>query len=67
MARSLAPSCTNMNHRRADSPVAHCPECGRVVNDRLTGRLCEETRHAQARRRRSTYCVDCGQQLITPR
>jgi ribosomal protein S27E len=56
-----------MNHRRANSPVAHCPECGRVVNDQLTGRHCEEDRHAQARRRQSVYCVDCGQQLIAPR
>jgi hypothetical protein len=58
--------CDNMNHRRKDSPVAHCPQCGRVVNERLTRARCEEQRHAEARRRQSSYCVDCGQQLIVP-
>jgi ribosomal protein L37AE/L43A len=67
MGRQLGPLCDNMNHRRANSPVAHCSECGRVVNDRLTGRQCQEDRHAEARRRQSVYCVHCGQQLIVPR
>lgn len=67
MTRPLGPLCANMNHRRANSPVAYCSECGRVVNDRLTGHRCEEERHAQARRRQSTFCVDCGEQLIVPR
>jgi hypothetical protein len=67
MSRQLAAPCDNMNHRRANSPVAHCIQCGRVVNPLLRGGRCEEHRHAEARRRQSTYCVDCGQQLIVPR
>jgi hypothetical protein len=53
-----------MNHRRADAPVAHCPQCGAVVNEALRGGSCNETRHAAARRRQLEYCVDCGTQLI---
>jgi hypothetical protein len=64
MARLPAPSCDNMNHRRANAPIAHCVQCGGVVNERLTGRHCDESRHAQARRQRSAYCAVCGQQLI---
>ena len=68
MARMIVPiACDNMNHRRPNSPVAHCPQCGRVVNDRMTRGRCEEQRHADARRRQSEYCVDCGQHLIVPR
>ena len=67
MARALGPLCDNMNHRRPDSPVAHCPQCGQVVNARVAKRVCEEQRHADARRRQSVYCVDCGQQLIVQR
>ncbi len=67
MARSLEPSCDNMNHRRPNAPVAHCSECGHVVNRHIARRECEEDRHAQARRRQSKFCVDCGTQLIVPR
>ena len=67
MMRATAPLCDNMNHRRRDSPVACCPQCGRVVNDRISRKHCDEQHHADARRRQSAYCVDCGQQLITPR
>jgi hypothetical protein len=59
--------CDNMNHRRANSPVAHCVQCGRVVNESLTGGRCDEDRHAQARRRQTAFCGDCGKQLIVPR
>ena len=67
MPRAQGPLCDNMNHRRPDSPVAHCPQCGQVVNDRVPRKHCEEQRHAEARRRQSVYCVDCGLQLIAPR
>jgi hypothetical protein len=56
-----------MNHRRANSPFAHCVQCGQVVNERLTGGRCDESQHAQSRRRQLTYCPDCGRQLIVPR
>ena len=65
MARMIQPTCDNMNQTvQTNSPVAHCPQCGRVVNDRISKGRCDEQRHADARRRQSEYCVDCGQQLI---
>ena len=67
VTRMIAASCDNMNHRRANSPVAYCPQCGRVVNDRIGQGRCEEERHAAARRRQSEYCVDCGEHLIVRR
>jgi ssDNA-binding Zn-finger/Zn-ribbon topoisomerase 1 len=59
--------CTNLNHRRKDAPVGHCPQCGSVVNDRLPTQQCSESHHAAARRDRGTFCVDCGTQLIFDR
>ncbi len=56
--------CDNMNHRRTDAPVSHCPQCGGVVNARIAARVCSESAHAAARRRQSTFCVDCGAQLV---
>jgi hypothetical protein len=56
-----------MNHRRTDAPVAHCPQCGGVVNPRIRARPCSETLHAAARRDQSAFCVDCGVQLIVDR
>jgi ribosomal protein L37AE/L43A len=67
MVRPRTPTCDNMNHRRPNAPVAHCVQCGAVVNDRLSPGRCEEQRHAEARRRQLPYCADCGQQLILPR
>jgi hypothetical protein len=59
--------CENMNHRRANSPVAHCPQCGGVVNPQISGRQCNEAKHATSRRQQSTFCVDCGTRLIADR
>jgi rRNA maturation protein Nop10 len=59
--------CPNMNHRRRDSPVAFCPDCGEVVNPGIPPRSCSEESHAKQRRERSHYCVDCGEQLIRER
>lgn len=59
--------CGNMNHRRRDAPVGHCPECGGVVNARLAAGGCSESTHAAARRRQSRFCVDCGTQLVASR
>jgi len=57
--------CDNMNHRRTDAPVGYCPQCGGVVNSRILPKLCTIEKHDAARRRQSTYCVDCGTQLVT--
>jgi hypothetical protein len=56
--------CENMNHRRRDAPVGHCPECGGVVNAAHSRQGCDDGKHAAARRRQARYCVDCGTQLI---
>jgi hypothetical protein len=60
-------ACENMNHRRANSPVSHCPQCGGVVNPSIVAGRCDEAKHAASRRRQSTFCVDCGVQLIVAR
>ena len=56
--------CENMNHRRRDAPVSHCPQCGGVVNAHAAPRACSENKHAAARRRQSIFCVDCGMRLV---
>ena len=57
-------ACENMNHRRRDAPVAHCPECGGVVNAHLAPTECDDAKHAVKRRQGRTFCVDCGTRLI---
>jgi hypothetical protein len=59
--------CDNMNHRRSDAPVSHCPQCGGVVNASIRARPCSEAQHVAARRQQSVFCVDCGAQLIFSR
>ncbi|MEO8603514.1 MAG: hypothetical protein ABI629_13135 [bacterium] len=60
-------ACDNMNHRRANAPVGHCPQCGTVVNAKIPAKQCSESHHAAARRDRGVFCVDCGTQLIFDR
>jgi ribosomal protein S27E len=60
-------ACDNLNHRRAQVSVRHCPSCGGVVNERVGTRQCSDAQHAAARRQRTVFCVDCGTQLISPR
>jgi len=57
-------SCGNLNHRRSDAPVGHCPECGAVVNARVRAPRCTTLQHDTARRERSTFCVHCGVRLV---
>jgi hypothetical protein len=59
--------CDNMNHRRTNAPVGHCPQCGGVVNAQIRAQPCNETQHAAARRQQTAFCVDCGEQLIVSR
>jgi hypothetical protein len=67
-SRAALNPCDNMNHRRRNAPVSHCPECGGVVNrEHVTTERCDEPKHAAARRRQSRFCVDCGTQLIVAR
>ncbi|KRT70800.1 MAG: hypothetical protein XU15_C0003G0179 [candidate division NC10 bacterium CSP1-5] len=56
--------CPNLNHRRADAPVRYCPNCGEVVSANIIVKKCSEEEHVESRRRRNTYCMDCGAQLI---
>ena len=59
--------CPNLNHRRRDAPVAHCPQCGGMVNVEHHVSRCDDERHAAARRQQMHYCVHCGVQLIPTR
>jgi hypothetical protein len=66
-SKQRAPACENLNHRRANAPVAHCPQCGGVVNQTLRGAArCDDAKHTQARRTFAAYCITCGTQLIAP-
>ena len=56
--------CPNLNHVRMNPPVRFCPTCSKEVNARISIPMCSEEKHAKSRRERSTYCVDCGKQLI---
>lgn len=69
MTRAVArpTACENMNHRRPNAPVGHCPDCGAVVNASIRVGACTDAAHAGARRRQLTYCVDCGTRLIVAR
>ena len=55
--------CPNFNHRESNPPVRFCPNCGKVVNERIPLKQCSEQSHARARMDRNKYCVDCGEQL----
>jgi hypothetical protein len=54
--------CRNMNHSRTNVPVRFCPNCGEVVNNAIK-RRCDEIKHAERRKDRSTFCSDCGKKL----
>ena len=56
--------CLNYNHGRPNAPVRFCPMCGGVVNKNVSEEVCSKDKHAGKRRDSSTYCVDCGDQLI---
>lgn len=57
-------ACDNMNHRRPNAPVGHCPQCGEVVNPNVAPGPCGDDKHAAARRRQAAYCIDCGERII---
>lgn len=59
--------CHNINHRRANAPIGHCPECGKLVNERRRSQGCAEADHSAARRTQTVFCVTCGTQLIFDR
>ena len=60
-----ATMCSNLNHRRSDAPVRHCPTCGETVNAKVTTARCPTVRHDTQRRGGSLFCVDCGERLST--
>jgi hypothetical protein len=59
--------CANDNHGRPVVTVRCCPTCGRVVNTRIPVRKCRDQEHAQARRARRAFCMNCGEQLVAGR
>ena len=60
---SRATACDNLNHRRAQPSIRHCPTCGDAVNADVRVRQCSESEHAAERRHGSPFCADCGAQL----
>lgn len=56
--------CPNLNHGRMNPPVRFCPTCSKEVNSGIVLPACSEQDHAQRRRERNRYCVNCGKQLI---
>jgi predicted RNA-binding Zn-ribbon protein involved in translation (DUF1610 family) len=66
MQRSARPwqTCDNLNHLRPNAPIRNCPQCGGVVNENRDVAKCDATIHATRRKQQSTYCVDCGTELI---
>ncbi len=58
-------ACDNLNHRRTNASVRHCPKCGGIVNEHVGARQCSDAQHATARRQQSVFCVDCGTRLIS--
>jgi hypothetical protein len=65
-ANKQSQACENLNHRRPNAPVRHCPQCGGVVNDRMRIEGCDDAQHLAARRSHAAYCIRCGKQLIAP-
>jgi len=63
----LQARCANDNHGRAVVTVRFCAQCGSVVNGKILASRCVQESHARMRRAQSTYCVDCGEQLVLPR
>ncbi len=55
--------CPNYNHGRLNVPVRFCPMCCDVVNKNIPMAKCSDEQHAESRRKRNKYCVDCGKQL----
>jgi hypothetical protein len=64
MAISQSEPCDNMNHRRTNSPVRNCPNCGGIVNKIIGIKRCSEQEHAARRHWPNIFCIDCGVQLI---
>jgi ribosomal protein L37AE/L43A len=56
--------CDNLNHRRVQAMVRHCPSCGHLLNGGVQAGRCGDAAHATARRQRVAFCSDCGLQLI---
>ncbi len=57
-------SCPNLNHDQLDTQIRYCPKCGDVVNKNMPEKKCSDETHAQHRKNRNTYCVDCGELII---
>jgi hypothetical protein len=67
MHNRSATFCPNLNHRRSDAPVSHCPQCGDVVNANIHATRCSEAQHDAARRDHSAFCMHCGIRLMAAR
>ena len=59
-----SPTCPNVNHRRANAPVWHCPNCGGAGNGEGPTKNFHKDNHAKQRRQRNTFRLDCGKRFI---
>lgn len=57
-------NCSNLNHKRENTPVRFCPDCGELLNEDIPIKKCKKKEHTTNRRERDAYCVNCGEQLI---
>ncbi|MCP4600527.1 MAG: hypothetical protein GY847_08340 [Proteobacteria bacterium] len=55
--------CQNLNHKRPNPQVRFCMSCGEVVNANIPIKHCSEAEHANKRKNRYIFCVDCGERL----
>ncbi len=63
--KPISIACPNYNHCRNNPPVRVCPNCGVVVNAKLSPAHCKHELHADRRKQGNLYCVDCGERLRT--
>lgn len=54
--------CRNLNHGRLNVPINYCPDCGARFASRPTA-TCSSQHHADFRRQRYKFCIDCGIKL----
>ncbi len=60
--RNGANQCRNLNHGRMNVPISFCPDCGQRFKPSNSA-PCGSQHHADYRKQRFTFCMDCGIKL----
>lgn len=55
--------CRNFNHGKVNVNIRYCVDCGQIVNRNIPKGSCNDSIHADRRKSRSMFCIDCGIQL----